>query len=65
MDRCWLFNYGCPCRTGSCFGLPDDGCPVYVWFKKLVKKNEEENEQNVMNAYMTAEGTNVPRGKSI
>lgn len=46
MDRCWLFNYGCPCRTGSCFGLPDDGCPVYVWFKKLIKKNEEENKQN-------------------
>lgn len=26
----------CPSRTGGCVGLPDDGCPVYRWFKKLI-----------------------------
>ena len=35
-QRCWLYD-GCPCRSGGCFGLPDDGCPVYIWFEKLIK----------------------------
>ena len=38
--RCWLFD-GCPCRSGGCFGLPDDGCPVYVWFKKLIEERQK------------------------
>lgn len=29
----------CPSRTGGCVGLPDDGCPVYRWFKKLILEN--------------------------
>ena len=38
---CWLFDIGCPCRTGSCHsGLPDDGCPVYRWFKEVVEWNK-------------------------
>ena len=36
LEKCWLFN-GCPCRTGSCYGLPDEGCPVYRWFKDLIE----------------------------
>ena len=44
---CWLFEYGCPSRTGGCHsGLPDSGCPVYRWFKEVVewqKKNRPEH----------------------
>ena len=38
-ERCLLYM-GCPCRTASCYGLPDEGCPVYRWFKKLIEDNE-------------------------
>ena len=38
-NRCWLYS-GCPCRTGACYGLPDDGCPVYRWFRKLIEERE-------------------------
>lgn len=37
LEQCWLYN-GCPCRTGSCYGLPDEGCPVYRWFKQIIEK---------------------------
>ena len=26
----------CPCSNGGCVGLPDEGCYVYRWFKKLI-----------------------------
>ena len=38
--RCWLYQYGCPCRTAGCWGLPDDGCPVYEWFKQVIEYQE-------------------------
>ena len=38
---CWLTKYNCPCRTGSCYGLPDDGCPVYRWFKQVIEYQEK------------------------
>ena len=40
--QCWLFKHGCPCRTGACWGLPDDGCPVYRWFKQVIEYNTKE-----------------------
>ena len=42
--RCWLFAYGCPCRTAVCYGLPDDGCPVYIWFKELIELRAEAEQ---------------------
>ena len=33
---CWLKKYGCPCSTGGCYGLPDEGCPVYQWFMNVM-----------------------------
>ena len=42
--RCWFFAYGCPCRTAVCYGLPDDGCPVYRWFKELIELRGETND---------------------
>ena len=44
LEQCWLFN-GCPCRTGACWGLPDDGCPVYRWFKELIQCGIAEKVQ--------------------
>lgn len=38
--QCWLYNHGCPCRTAGCWGLPDDGCPVYRWFKEVIEYQE-------------------------
>ena len=41
---CWLMKHGCPCRTGSChYGLPDNGCPVYRWFKQVIEWNKLNN----------------------
>lgn len=38
--QCWLYKHGCPCRTAGCWGLPDDGCPVYRWFKEVIEYQE-------------------------
>ena len=43
--RCWLFELGCPYRTGCCFGLPDNGCPTYRWFKEVVKYNNKNRPE--------------------
>lgn len=42
-DRCWLYKYNCPSRTAACWGLPDQGCPVYRWFKMLIMKDGVRN----------------------
>jgi len=39
--RCWLYD-GCPCRTAGCWGTPDEGCPVYRYFKQLIEEREKE-----------------------
>lgn len=47
--QCWLMKYNCPCRTGACYSsLPDDGCPVYRWFKELIKYQENKNKEIVI-----------------
>ena len=40
-EKCWLYS-GCKHRTGSCLSSQpvDDGCPVYRWFKKIIKEQE-------------------------
>lgn len=45
--QCWLWKYGCPCRTAGCYGLPDDGCPVYRWFKELIKYQEDKRSNGM------------------
>ena len=44
-QQCWLYKYGCPCRTAGCIGLPDQGCPVYRWFKQVITENEENKNK--------------------
>ena len=46
--RCWLYQYGCPCRTGGCFGLPDEGCPVYRWFRYLIEEDINECNRDII-----------------
>ena len=41
---CWLYKYNCPCRTGGCYGLPDDECPVYRQFKEVINYQERSND---------------------
>lgn len=43
LERCWLYD-GCPCKTAGCIGLPDDGCPVYRWFEKIIKDKDEASD---------------------
>ena len=43
---CWLFQYGCPCKTGSChIGLPGNDCGTYRWFKELIEYNKEHHPE--------------------
>jgi hypothetical protein len=44
--QCWMVSH-CPCRTAVCYvvPLPDEGCYVYRWFKKLIKEDELVTEQ--------------------
>lgn len=42
---CWLRKHNCPCRSGSCYGLPDDGCPVYRWFKQVIEYQEKRSNE--------------------
>ena len=37
-DEQCVFLDMCRYRTGGCVVLPDDGCPVYRWFKELINK---------------------------
>ena len=40
MNDCYLKG-NCPCQTGSCYGDPDEGCPVYRYFRDLIMKEQE------------------------
>lgn len=37
MADCYL-KENCPSQTGACHGEPDEGCPVYRYFRKLIQK---------------------------
>lgn len=37
LEQCRLYD-GCPYHTASCYGLPDEGCPVYRWVKQIIEK---------------------------
>ena len=42
---CWLTKYNCPCRAGGCYGLPDEDCPVYRWFKQVIEYQEKGSNE--------------------
>jgi len=37
VSECILKSY-CPSETGACQGEPDEGCPVYRYFRDLIQK---------------------------
>lgn len=40
MADCYLKN-NCPAQSGACQGEPDEGCPVFRYFKQLLMKGWE------------------------
>ena len=40
IEKCYLYG-SCKCQTAGCVILPDDGCPVYRYFKHLIIKDYE------------------------
>ena len=44
-ERCYLYG-NCPCQTAVCTGmpLPDEGCPVYRYFRKLILMKPGDHE---------------------
>ena len=41
---CWLYDHECPCLSAICaVSLPDEGCYLYRWFRKLIKEDEERD----------------------
>lgn len=38
--KCYLYG-SCKCQTAGCVVLPDEGCPVYRYFKDLIVKDYE------------------------
>ena len=60
-EHCWLYKYGCPCRTASCWGLPDEGCPVYIWFKKFILDREKESIAEKVQFLLVEEGQKDPK----
>lgn len=45
---CWMYD-GCKCRTAGCYGLPDEGCPVYRWFRAVITYNESKEFRGLCN----------------
>ena len=39
-ERCYLYG-SCKCQTAGCVALPDEGCPVYRYFKDFIIKDYE------------------------
>lgn len=40
IEKCYLYG-SCKCQTAGCVVLPDEGCPVYRYFKDLIVKDYE------------------------
>lgn len=40
IEKCYLYG-SCKCQTAGCVVLPDEGCPVYRYFKDLIIKDYE------------------------
>jgi hypothetical protein len=39
-EKCYLYG-SCKCQTAVCVVRPDNGCPVYRYFKDLIVKDYE------------------------
>ena len=39
-EKCYLYG-SCKCQTAGCVVHPDNGCPVYRYFKDLIVKDYE------------------------
>lgn len=39
-EKCYLYG-SCKCQTAGCVVRPDNGCPVYRYFKDLIVKDYE------------------------
>ena len=40
-EKCYLYG-SCKCQTAGCVVRPDNGCPVYRYFKDLIVKDYEK-----------------------
>lgn len=65
MAACWLFDR-CPCRTAICRCDPEinDECPVYRWFRNLIKDREGLFTADDVSTIMAAKGRSDKRFKA-
>lgn len=40
-EKCYLYG-SCKCQTAGCVVRPDNGCPVYRYFKDLIVNDQYE-----------------------
>lgn len=50
--KCYLYG-SCKCQTAGCVVRPDNGCPVYRYFKDLIVKDYENRLKADMVAMLT------------
>lgn len=51
-EKCYLYG-SCKCQTAGCVVRPDNGCPVYRYFKDLIVKDYENRLKTDMVAMLT------------
>jgi hypothetical protein len=51
-EKCYLYG-SCKCQTAGCVVPPDNGCPVYRYFKDLILKDYETRLKADMVAMLT------------
>ena len=51
-EKCYLYG-SCKCQTAGCVVRPDNGCPVYRYFKKLIIQDYNERLKADMAAMLT------------
>lgn len=51
-EKCYLYG-SCKCQTAGCVFRPDNGCPVYRYFKDLIVKDYEKRLKADMVAMLT------------
>lgn len=51
-EKCYLYG-SCKCQTAGCVVRPDNGCPVYRYFKDLILKDYENHLKADLAAVLT------------
>ena len=51
-EKCYLYG-SCKCQTAGCVVRPDNGCPVYRYFKNLIINDYENRLKTDMVAMLT------------